>query len=359
MKFDLDEQQTELMDSLERCFERELPQQRLLAVVDSANGHDADLWRTLGGLGVFGMLAPEAYGGTGLGLLDAALVAEMLGAHGVPGPFLGHVLAILAVAQGGSDHQRERWLPGLVSGECIGTLALAEPGERWQPEQWQMPAEATLRGRKTNVLYPALADVMVVGVSGGALALVDASSPAIKTAELPCLDATRRLAHVSFEGAPAEALEFDSGRLRDAALVLLSADAFGGARHCLDSAVAYALEREQFGTVIGRFQGLKHQLADMAVEVEPARGLYWYAAHAFDAVPADAGRMAALAKAHVTDIYQTAARSAVEVHGGIGYTWDYPLHVWLKRAVFDRMYLGSPSIHRRRSAELAGWQSVA
>jgi alkylation response protein AidB-like acyl-CoA dehydrogenase len=139
--------------------------------------------------------------------------------------------------------------------------------------------------------------------------------------------------------------------------VLLAADAFGGAACCVDMAAAYALEREQFGTVIGRFQGLKHQRANMAVDVEPARGLYWYAAHAFDAVPADAQRMAALAKAHLGDRYLQAARDATEAHGGIGYTWEYPLHVWLKRAVFDRVYLGAPAEHRRRSAALAGWVS--
>lgn len=355
MKFHLDEQQTALMASLERCLEHELGQQRLLEIADSTRGHDAALWQTLGDLGVFGILVPEAYGGSGLGMLDAAVVAEVLGAHGVPGPFLGHMLAVLAVAQGGSDRQRERWLPGLASGECIGTLALAEPGERWQPEQWQMPARVKLAGRKTHVLYPAIADVMVVGLTGGGLALVETSSESMQVEELPSLDVTRRQGHVTFEDAGADRLELNGARLRDAALVLLAADAFGGALHCLDTAVAYALEREQFGTVIGRFQGVKHQLANMAAEVEPARGLYWYAAHAFDEVPDDAARMAALAKAHVTDIYLRTARGAVEAHGGIGYTWDYPLHLWLKRAVFAHAYLGSPTHHRRRSAELAGW----
>ena len=359
MKFDLEEQQTALMDSLARCLDRELTRQRLLGIVDSDDGHDTDLWRTLGELGVFGIVVPEAYGGVGLGMLDAAVVAEVLGAYGTPGPFLGQMLAALAISEGGSDAQKERWLPPLASGACVGTVALGEVGERWQPDQWQLPPGASLTGRKTHVLYPEPAEVMVVGVAGGGLALVEEPAARVRVQPIPCLDPTRRLAHVELQGAVAQPLQMDGSRLRDAALVLLAADAFGGARRCVDMAVAYALEREQFGAVIGRFQALKHQLANMATEVEPARGLYWYAAHALDVVPGEAARMAALAKAHVTDRFQQAARDATEAHGGIGYTWEYPLHIWLKRAIFDRTYLGSPTVHRRRCAELAGWQSVA
>jgi alkylation response protein AidB-like acyl-CoA dehydrogenase len=249
-------------------------------------------------------------------------------------------------------------LPRLATGEAVGTVALGEADGRWQPEEWRL-AGPRLEGAKVHVPYPALADVMIVGVQGGGLVLVDCATAGMEVHPVQCLDGTRRTAHVTFAGVAAEPLDCDGARLRDAALVLLAADAFGGARRCVDMAVAHALEREQFGTVIGRFQGLKHQLANMATEVEPARGLYWYAAYAFDAVPAEAERTAALAKAHIGDRFLRAARDATEAHGGIGYTWEYPLHVWLKRAVFDCMFLGSPTVHRRRSAALAGWGAAA
>jgi alkylation response protein AidB-like acyl-CoA dehydrogenase len=355
LKFDLDDTQTALQESVARCLDDELNQARLLGIVDSDDGFDRDLWETLGRLGVYGIGVPEAYGGIGLGLLDLAVVAEALGARAAPGPFLGQVLAALAIREGGTDAQRERWLPALASGERIATVALAETGECWQPDAWQLKAGPAVSGRKTHVLYPQHADLMIVGAAGGQLLLVEELAAHMTVEAIPCLDATRRTAHVTLSEAPSARLNMDASRLRDAALVLLAADAFGGASRCVDIAVAYALEREQFGTIIGRFQALKHQLANMAVEVEPARGLYWYAAHAFDAVPADAERMAALAKAHLGDRYLQMARDATEVHGGIGYTWEYPLHIWLKRAVFDRMYLGAPAEHRRRSAELAGW----
>ncbi|HEX7036046.1 MAG TPA: acyl-CoA dehydrogenase family protein [Pseudomonadales bacterium] len=358
MNFDLDEQQTALQNTVADCLAQQLDTPRLLAVVNGDDGHDAALWRTLGELGVFGVTVPEAWGGTGLGLLEAALIAEVLGSRAAPGPFLGQVLTALAIAEGGTDAQRERWLPRLARGEAIATLVLGEPAERWQPDEWTLPAADRLAGRKTHVLYPWLADVMLVGTAGGGLMLV-ANGEGIDVERIPCLDPTRRLGHVTFTGAPAEPLAFDGARLRDAALVLLAADAFGGARRCVDMAVEYALGREQFGTVIGRFQAVKHQLANMATDVEPAQGLYWYAAHAFDAVAEDAARMAALAKAHIAERFLQAARGATEAHGGIGYTWEYPLHVWVKRAVFDRAYLGSPTIHRRRSARLAGWTSAA
>jgi alkylation response protein AidB-like acyl-CoA dehydrogenase len=272
---------------------------------------------------------------------------------------LAQILTALAIARGGSDAQRERWLPRLASGACIGTVALGERSERWQPVDWRLQPGSQLNGRKVHVPYPALAEVIVVGVAGGGLMLVEDTTSGVEVQRVVCLDATRRTAHVSFSGVAATPLDLDGAQLRDAALVLLAADAFGGARRCVDMAVSYALEREQFGTVIGRFQALKHQLANMATEVEPARALYWYAAHAFDAVPEESERMAALAKAHLCERFLQAGRDATEVHGGIGYTWEYSLHVWLKRAVFDRMFLGSPTVHRQRCAALTGWGAVA
>ncbi len=355
MNFDLSAEQTALQDSVGRLLQNELDQVRLLEIFDSEDGHDARLWQALGELGVLGLMIDERHGGTGLEMLDAAVVTEMLGYHGAPGPYLGHVAASLAICWSANDAQKERWLPRLATGECLGTVALAESDAAWQPNEWRLAGPTALNGTKRNVLYPAQADVMVVGVAGGELMLVENPAETVEVTPLPSLDATRRIAHVAFRDTPAAPLSGSAERLRDALLVLLAADAFGGARRCLDMAVDYALTREQFGQVIGAFQGLKHQLANVAADIEPARALYWYAAHAFDAVPEDAQRMAALAKAHVTERFLHAARECTQAHGGIAYTWEFPLHVWLKRAVFDRMYMGSTSMHRTRVAELSGW----
>ena len=143
--------------------------------------------------------------------------------------------------------------------------------------------------------------------------------------------------------------------MRDAALVLLAADAFGSGQRLLDMCVQYAKEREQFGVTIGHFQALKHQLANLALEIEPTRGLYWYAAHAFDHVQDESARTAALAKAHITDRTMQIARDAVEAHGGIGFTWECDVQIWFKRAMFDRAWMGTPSVHRERAAQMAGW----
>jgi alkylation response protein AidB-like acyl-CoA dehydrogenase len=143
--------------------------------------------------------------------------------------------------------------------------------------------------------------------------------------------------------------------LRDAALVLIAADALGGAQHCTDLSVSYAKERTQFGQPIGRFQALKHQLAHMALDVEPARALMWYAAYAWDSGLPDAPRAAAMAKAHLCEVFTRSTRAAIAAHGGIGYTWEYGLNYWVRRSVYDRAWLGSPAVQRAKAAELAGW----
>jgi alkylation response protein AidB-like acyl-CoA dehydrogenase len=146
-----------------------------------------------------------------------------------------------------------------------------------------------------------------------------------------------------------------ASRVRDAALVILAADAFGAAWQLLQTTVEYANSREQFGMPISQFQAVKHQIANAATKIEPARGLYWYAAHAIDHLPEQAPHAAAVAKAHITDRALDVAKDAVELHGGIGYTWECEVQIWFKRTVFDRGFLGAPECHRERSAALAGW----
>ena len=285
-------------------------------------------------------------------------MCETLGHGAAPGPFLFHALAGLALRLGGSEAQQARWLPKLADGTALGTVALAEEGGAWQPEDWSLDASGgRLTGSKAWVPYAAEADLLVVGVRGGGLALVEAARGGLEAKDAAGVDRTRRLDTVRFDGAEAEALpgEDAAARLRDAGCVLLAADALGGAWRLVEASVQYANQREQFGVTIGHFQALKHQLAEMALAVEPARGLVWYAAHAWDEIPEEAPRAAALAKAHLGDRFMDVARGAVEAHGGIGFTWECDVQIWYKRALLDRAFLGTPDVHRERAARLAGW----
>jgi len=358
MNFDLSDEQELLQDTVRQFAANECPPTRVRAIFDGEEGHDTALWKGLVELGLGGIALPDEYGGAGLELLDLALVAETLGAGAVPGPFLGHALAGLAILYGGSDAQRKTWLPKLATGDLLGSVALAESDGRWQPNEWTLPGGATLSGVKTLAPFGAHADVVVVGTAGGGLAVVERGAPGFAAKALAGVDRTRRVAELSFANTPCQPLPGGAtaaSRMRDAGLVLLAADAFGGASQLLEMSVEYAKTRQQFGVTIGSFQGLKHQLANLAVEIEPARGLYWYAAHAFDHAPDESERTAALAKAHLGQVYMQTARDAVEAHGGIGFTWECDVQIYFKRAMFDRAFLGTPSVHRERAAALAGW----
>jgi alkylation response protein AidB-like acyl-CoA dehydrogenase len=356
MDFSLSEEQELLQHTVRSFVAKECPPQRVRAIFDGERQQERALWKGLAEIGVAGLVVPEAHGGAGLELLELALVAEELGRGAVPVPFLGHALATLALARGGSEAQRAKWLPRLAAGDARGTIALAEGGGRWLPEEWRVElANGRVRGGKQLVPEAEGAELFVVGCRGGALALVEASSGVRVTAE-PTLDRGRPLATLDFGNAPAEALPAaDAARLVDAGSVLLAADAFGAAHQLVRMTAAYVSTRRQFGQPLAQFQAVKHQLANMALEVDPTRGLWWYAAHAFDHAPAEAPRAAALAKAHITDRAQQVARDAVEAHGGIGFTWECDVHLWFKRILFDRLWLGAPERHRERFAALEGW----
>ncbi len=356
MDFGLSEEQQLLQETIRQFLANENGPNQLRARFDAEEPFDETLWKGMMELGLGGLLVPEEHGGAGLEMVDAAVVAEVMGHGAAPGPFLGHTLAGLAIALGGSTEQKRSWLPKLATGDALGTVAFGEQDGSWLPEQWSVAGEA-LTGTKCYVPYAAQADVIVVGIQGGGLALVE---PGDGTTIEPFegVDRTRRLYTLTLDGAAASVLSEDaeaSSKVRDAALILLAADAFGGASRVVEMSVEYAGTREQFGVTIGHFQALKHQLANMALEIEPARAVYWYAAHAFDHVPEDRERMAALAKAHITDRFMHVAREATEAHGGIGFTWECDVQIWFKRVMFDRAYLGIPSVHRERAARLAGW----
>jgi len=362
MDFGLSEDQVLLKEAIRRYLDSECPTTRVRAIMESESGHDAALWQGLADLGVPGLAIPTPHGGAGLELLDLALAAEELGRACTPGPFLGCAMASAALLASEDSDAKARWLPGVASGRAIVTVALGEEGGVWDAAALTTRArDGRLTGRKLLVPAAAVADAILVAAQDGdgpGLWLVERSAPGLEVAPLRGTDMTRRVAAVALSDAPGVAIAGGRravDRARDAGLVLLAADAYGGARRCLDMTVEYALTREQFGQPIGGFQGVKHQLADLATELEPALSLCWYAAHAYDHIPERLERHAALAKAHLSDLYDRAARVATELHGGIGFTWEYDLHLWFRRAVFDRAFLGDAEFHRLRAADLAGW----
>jgi alkylation response protein AidB-like acyl-CoA dehydrogenase len=359
MHFGLTEEQQLLQQTVRGFVAGECPAPRLREIFDSGAGHDPALWKGLAEMGVAGLTVPEPHGGAGLGLLELALVMEELGAGALPGPSLGHALGCLAIQLAGSVAQQQRWLPALASGEKIASVAFAESGDVWDPESWTLEEDrGKLRGGKRHVPHAALADLIVVGLRGGRFALVERGAPGLRIEDERGVDRTRPIAELALDATPAELLPGApdaAARVRDAALVLLAADAFGAAWHLVRLTADYAKTRQQFGTPIAQFQGVKHQLADMATQIEPTRGLFWYAAHAWDEIPAESPRAAAIAKAHITARASDVARAAVELHGGLGFTWECDVQLWFKRAMFDRTWAGSPEQHHARIAALGDW----
>jgi alkylation response protein AidB-like acyl-CoA dehydrogenase len=356
MNFALSEQQQILQSTVAAALAGGFPPQQLHAIIDK---------RSLGGANVefdklelWGLLIDPQFGGAGLELIDAALVAECIGYAGASVPLINHWLAAFALSHA-DPSMGSRWLPQLAAGQINATVALAEGDGRWRPDDWTLRGDGgVLSGEKWFVGDVTASALIVVGLAGGELGLVAPDAAGIDRAELDGVDRTRPMARLHFSGTPFIPLgcpPVTAARLVDAALILTSADAFGGARRMLDMTTAYLTQREQFGTRLVQFQAIKHQLANIALEVEPCRALYWYAAHAFDHRRDESASSAALAKAHVCDRFLQAARDCVELHGGIGFTWEYDAHIWLKRAMFDAAVYGSSRRHRERYADLVGW----
>lgn len=359
MNFLLSEDQLAFLETVESLLRDRCDPRRVHKIfdVEGEAQFDAELWSRLIELGLPQIIVPEDHGGLGLGMIDLAIVAELLGKYAAPVPFLGHALATLAISLVGSDAQKDRWLPKLASGETLGTIALGEGGNAWLPSEWKAAVvDGSLSGAKALVPNAAEADLIIVGVVGG-LAIVE-NSRSLQISRLDSTDRTRPVDTVTFVDAPAEVLDGDPlavDRVIDAAAVLIAADAFGGAEYCVNMSVEYAKVREQYGQPVAAFQGLRYQLVEMALATEPARGLYWYAAHAWDALPEKARHAAAQAKAHLAETFLEVTRDTVEAHGGIGFTWEHDTHIYMKRAMFDWAWLGSPERHRLRAADLAGW----
>lgn len=359
MEFALSEDQRMLQDSVRKALGRLVTVEKVRTVVDGAQPMDPAVWQTLCELGVPALLVPEAHGGLGLSLLDAALVAEELGRAVAPSPFLGTaVLSTLALRELGSSAQQADWLPRLAAGECIVATALTETFSGSRDGVGVEARDGRLDGTALFVVDGAKADAFVVAARDGMLYLVDATAPGLEVLPQHVADATRPTVELRFSQVPAQPLPGTSAtglaRLRDAAWILQAADTLGAGWAMIDQAVEYAKVRRQFGRLIGSFQAVKHMCAEMAAELEPGRALVWYAAHAFDVAPEDAPLYAAHAKALLGESGRFVARTATEIHGGIGITDELGLHYWFKRIACNRMLYGTPDQARRHAAALQG-----
>lgn len=344
MEFGLSEEQTLLQDSVGGFLAEHANLEAVRRVADG--GDDAAIWNGLTELGIPALLVPEAAGGIGLTCLDAALVAEALGYRAAPSPFLGTVAAAprLLARLGREDLLGELAAGTLRIGLAVGeaVAARADAGVR--------AAAGKLHGKALFVTdFPA--DRYLVADAERGLHLVNAQ--AVKSRPLTTIDRTRPTGELVFDGAAAEQLTDDPAHLDDlldTARVMLAADTLGAAQQMLDQAVAYAKERKQFDRAIGSFQAVKHMCAEMAAELEPCRAMVWYAAHALDEAPEEAHLTACHTKALLSEVGTFVAKTATEVHGGMGFTDLLGLHYWFKRIGYNRQLLGSPELLREEAA---------
>lgn len=356
MHFGPSSDQKMLVDSVSGVAADHVDLDALRGLERPGDGLEAKLREALIDLGLFGLLVPEAHGGSGLALLDAALAQEALGAACAPVATLGAMIAApLALSLAGSPEQQAEWLPKLANGELRVGVALTEAahGLCGQARNGFHMGNGRITGDARFVVDSAAADVFLVAADGK-LHLV-AAGEGISVSAAPTIDLTRHTAHLRFDDAPAETLPGDGhDQVIQALWTALAADTLGAAQTMLDRAVTYAGERVQFGRKIGSFQAVKHMCAEMAADLEPCRSLVWYAAHAAAESPDEAPLMSALAKSHLAEVGRDVARTATEVHGGMGFTDLMGLHFWFKRIGWNRQALGGPEAVRAFAAQIQG-----
>jgi alkylation response protein AidB-like acyl-CoA dehydrogenase len=371
MAFTLTEEQQELGSTVAAFLDKRSPETEVRRLMEAGGAPDPAVWSQLAEqLGLPGLIVPEEYGGGGFGFLDFAVVAERTGAALLVAPLLSTVAAASAITLSQDEQLKSTYLPALASGEQIGTLALAEQSGIWDTSSAEATAvpdsdgRARITGVKMYVTDGQHADVFVVSARSqlGAIGLylVDANQPGVTVTALSTLDMTRPQARVEFASAAARPLTDDAGgvalteRVVATAAIMLAAEQVGGAQRCLDMAVEYAKVRVQFGRPIGSFQAIKHKCADMLVDVESGRSAAYYAASVLDDDSENPSIAAALAKAHCSAAYTRAAGENIQIHGGIGFTWEHAAHLYFKRAKTSEILFGDPAWQRLRLADLLG-----
>ncbi len=362
MDFGLSAEQLLLEESLGGLLDARAPTQRARALAAADDAFDPDLWQAVVGLGVTGILVPVEHGGSGLGLLDAAVAAWTVGARATPLPFLGTtVMAPVALRTAGTPEQQGRYLPRIVRGELRIGIAATEAISKRDGAGIRRDG-GVLTGSALFVIDAESADVFLIAVEDGSLALLPRDARGLEVRRLVTVDRTRRVGELvlgsvpvaEWLGAAPDTAAQATRRMIDAGRLMLAADALGAADRALALAVEWAKTRRQFGRTIGSFQAVKHLCAEMAAAIEPARSLLWWAAHAFDHLPDEAALAATHAKAHLTEVASQVVRTATEVHGGTGFTAECDVQLFFKRAALDRHLLGSPALLREHAARLQG-----
>ena len=373
MNFGFTEEQELLRAEVRKFLDQNCALDQVRKLSETPEGFSKELWGRMAELGWVGLLLPEEHGGVGLGWVDLVVVLEETGRSLFPSPVISTVLAGTAIALGGDAEQQARWLPDLAAGTRIGTLAFQE-GDGIDPAQTSLAGTATdtgfcLTGEKLLVADAVAADLFVVAFWAGdpagglSLAVVPRDTPGLSVEPHISIDLTKPLGRVRFDGvavpraavlgAPGSAAELFA-RLIDFGAAAVTAELVGAAEAALDLTVSYANQRVQFGSPIGRFQSVKHPLAEMYVDIESTRSLCYYAAWLLDEKPSEAPLAVSRAKALASERFPKLGIDVVQLHGGIGYTWEYDAHLYLKRAKSGRPAFGDADWHYERAARLSG-----
>ena len=349
MELDLSDEQRALREAARAFLEREASVAYARAMMNDALGYKPAVWRKMAELGWMGLPFPEDAGGVGMGFTALAILLQEMGRVVLPGPYLSTVLAGLAVLDAGSEEQRKELLPAIAAGEVRWAASLSDTRVESAPSGDAF----VLNGEARYVTDGATADRIVVAAGGE---LFVPGGDGLSATQVELMDATRKVAHVRFGDAPAERLgEGDRAAadgLLDKAYVALAAEMLGGAERVVELSVEYAKQRVQFDRPIGSFQAVKHRAADMLLDVESLRNAVSYAAWAIEREHPDASIAASMAKAYASDAYRRVASSGIQVHGGIGFTWEHDMHLYFKRAKASEVALGSAEWHRERLAGL-------
>jgi alkylation response protein AidB-like acyl-CoA dehydrogenase len=360
----------ELRASVQRFLAARAPLSRVRELMETEDGTDRGVWEQAGAqLGLQGLAIPEAYGGAGFSFAEQAIVLEEFGAALYGGPYLASaVLAATALLTSPDEGARRGLLPGIASGETIATLAFTEDDGSWDPASIRMSAVKNgtgwkLDGHKSFVLDGRSAGlILVVAETSAGLSLfaVDGAAAGLTRSALPALDQTRKLARLEFSDVPGRLIGSPGDaaavldRTLDVAAIALAAEQLGGAQRALDMAVEYAKIRHQFGRPIGSFQAIKHRCADLLLEVESLRSAVSYAAAAVAEGSEEVPVVAPLVKAYASETYFHVAAENIQIHGGIGFTWEHDAHLYFKRAKSSELFLGDGNYHRERLATRLG-----
>jgi len=346
--FDLDDDQRELRDAARRYLEREAPIAYARAMLDDERGYRDDVWKQMAELGWLALPLPEEHDGLGMGPIALAILLAEMGRVVAPGPYLSTVLAGMAIADAGTDEQKREYLPRIASGDLIATVGA-----------WGGHVEesgGTLRGERPFVPNGNVAELaVVVAHTSGENAALFLAEPTDRR-PVAYMDGTRKVAHLRFDGARATKLG-DSDlssvhRLLDRAALCIAAESLGGAERVTEMAVEYAKSRTQFARPIGSFQAVKHRAADMTVDVESLRAAVYFAAWSAEREQPDAPLAISMAKAFAADAYRRVAQGGIQIHGGIGFTWEHDMHLFFKRAKANEVAFGDATFHRERIAQL-------